>query len=81
MSTNDPNAKNYQIRESTDSNAYKRYAEARIRELKEEIRQAYYEGWGDAIREVGEDFFYTDMQNNWLESDAIKATESLGEGG
>lgn len=54
--------------------------DARIRELENEIKQAYYEGWGDAIRETGEEFFNIDMENNWLESDAIKATEALKEG-
>ena len=48
-----------------------------IQKLKDEIRQAYYEGWGDAIRETGEEFFSTDMENNWLESEAIKNTEAL----
>jgi len=45
----------------------------RIQELEEEIRQAYYEGWGDAIRETGEEFYSTDMENNWLESETAKA--------
>jgi len=47
--------------------------DARIQELEEEIRQAYYEGWGDAIRETGEEFYSTDMENNWLESETAKA--------
>jgi len=50
---------------------------ARIHELGNEIKQAYYEGWGDAIRETGGELFETDMQNNWLESDAIKAIEAV----